>query len=123
MSGFDVALAHVQISAPTSCEVYARKFYGGLLGLPEIDKPKALSPKGGCWFQIGAQQIHIRSVNGFLPSLKVYPAFSVSDIAGLFEHLRENRITVEWDTTVPTIKRFFAKDPWGNRLEFVQKGS
>jgi hypothetical protein len=25
-----------------------------------------------------------------------------------------------WDTSVAEIRRFYANDPWGNRLEFTQ---
>ena len=36
-----VGLHHVQVAAPPGCEDAARAFYGGLLGLPEIEKPPA----------------------------------------------------------------------------------
>ena len=37
-----VGLDHVQVAAPKGCEREARSFYGGLLGLPEIEKPEPL---------------------------------------------------------------------------------
>ena len=70
MSGAPVYLGldHVQVAAPKGCEAEARAFYGEILGLPEIPKPPALLPRGGCWFQCGAQQIHIgvEAGNAFL---------------------------------------------------------
>jgi len=27
---------------------------------------------------------------------------------------------VTWDDTLPGVRRFYAEDPWGNRLEFVE---
>ena len=41
-----VGLDHVQIAAPPGCEDAARAFYGGLLGLLEIDKPPLLAVRG-----------------------------------------------------------------------------
>jgi hypothetical protein len=41
------ALDHVQIAAPAGCEAAARRFYGEILGLAEIEKPYALSTRGG----------------------------------------------------------------------------
>jgi catechol 2,3-dioxygenase-like lactoylglutathione lyase family enzyme len=43
IQGFD----HVQIAAPVGCEDAARRFYGGLLGLRELEKPEILRARGG----------------------------------------------------------------------------
>jgi ribosomal-protein-serine acetyltransferase len=43
-------LDHVQIAAPVGSESEARRFYGGLLGLSELEKPDALRGRGGVWF-------------------------------------------------------------------------
>jgi catechol 2,3-dioxygenase-like lactoylglutathione lyase family enzyme len=42
-----VGLDHVQVAAPAGCEDDARAFYGVLLGLEEIEKPRRW-PRGGC---------------------------------------------------------------------------
>ena len=42
-----IGLDHVQVAAPVGAEDDARRFYGGLLGLPELDKPAALQNRGG----------------------------------------------------------------------------
>ena len=47
MSGPIVALDHVQVAAPEGCEDEARAFYGGLLGLPEIEKPRRSLDEAG----------------------------------------------------------------------------
>ena len=46
-----VGLDHVQVAAPRSegVEEEARAFYGGLLGLREIEKPDVFNQKGGVW--------------------------------------------------------------------------
>src|ERR1700761_8824315 len=52
-------LDHVQIAAPQACEAEARTFYGRLLGLNELPKPASLQRRGGVWFAVGDQQLHI----------------------------------------------------------------
>ena len=54
-----VSLDHVQVAAPPGCEEAAREFYGELLGLIEVPKPEALRPRGGVWFALGTNQLHV----------------------------------------------------------------
>jgi catechol 2,3-dioxygenase-like lactoylglutathione lyase family enzyme len=49
----------VQVAAPVGGEDAARRFYGELLGLSELEKPEALRGRGGVWFACGAQQLHV----------------------------------------------------------------
>ncbi len=111
---------HVQIAAPRGCEAEARRFFGQLLGLEEIEKPERLNRRGGCWFWIGSRQLHIGVEDDFRPALKAHPAFSVADVDGLFATLTRAGITCYRDGLRPDVKRFYANDPWGNRLEFTQ---
>lgn len=60
-----IGLDHVQIAAPRGCEADARRFYGALLGLVEIEKPETLRGRGGVWFGCGEQQLHVGSRMGF----------------------------------------------------------
>jgi catechol 2,3-dioxygenase-like lactoylglutathione lyase family enzyme len=41
----EVRLDHVQIAAPPGCEAAARRFFGDLLGLAEIEKPEPLGER------------------------------------------------------------------------------
>ncbi|HVI36419.1 MAG TPA: hypothetical protein VM684_09335, partial [Gaiellales bacterium] len=70
---------HVQVAAPPGCEPAARSFYGGLLELAEVDKPAALAERGGCWFAVGDQRLHVGVAQPFTPSAKAHPALNVSD--------------------------------------------
>jgi catechol 2,3-dioxygenase-like lactoylglutathione lyase family enzyme len=67
MTGAIVGLDHVQVAAPDGCENEARRFYGELLGLEELEKPPLLAARGGVWFRVGAQQLHRRVAGGFVP--------------------------------------------------------
>jgi catechol 2,3-dioxygenase-like lactoylglutathione lyase family enzyme len=113
-------LDHVQIAAPEGCEAAARKFYGSILGMEEIEKPPVLRARGGCWFQCGGQQLHIGVERAFRPTKKAHPAFAVADLDELRAVLAAQGIAVVDDAELPATRRFYAEDPWGNRLEFVE---
>jgi catechol 2,3-dioxygenase-like lactoylglutathione lyase family enzyme len=111
---------HVQIAAPAGCEQQARSFFGGLLGLEEIEKPEPLRSRGGCWFRVGSRQLHIGVEKEFRPATKAHPAFGVNDTEGLFEKLSGAGVRCLWDDAPGNVRRFYAEDPWGNRLEFTE---
>ena len=114
---------HIQLAAPKGCEPAAREFYGLILGLTEIEKPVPLRGRGGCWFQCGDQQLHIGVESVFQPAKKAHPAFAVSDLAKLRESLQAHAVKITEDDSLPGTRRFFAEDPWGNRLEFLELSS
>jgi catechol 2,3-dioxygenase-like lactoylglutathione lyase family enzyme len=114
---------HIQIAAPKGCEPEARRFFGGLLKLEEIEKPEPLKSRGGCWFRVGQRQLHIGVEGDFRPATKAHPAFSVDNLDELFNSLTAACVLCKWDTTVSGLRRFFAEDPWGNRLEFTEPTS
>jgi catechol 2,3-dioxygenase-like lactoylglutathione lyase family enzyme len=111
---------HLQIAAPEGCEAAARDFYGSLLGMKEIEKPPALRARGGCWFECGSQQLHIGVERDFRPARKAHPAFAVPHLGALRRALSDRGVAVVDDDNLPGARRFYAEDPWGNRLEFVE---
>lgn len=118
-----VGLDHVQVAAPAGCEPQARRFYGELLGLAELDKPAALRERGGVWFALGAQQLHVGVEEPFAPARKAHPALLVRDGAldGLADRVAAAGAKVVWDHEIPGVRRFFSEDPWGNRIELVAR--
>lgn len=60
-------LDHVQIAAPSGCEESARRFFGELLGMAEVEKPETLRGRGGVWFRAGDQQLHVGVEEPFTP--------------------------------------------------------
>ena len=117
-------LDHVQLAAPPGCEADARRFFGDLVGLEELEKPEPLRARGGAWFRVGAQQLHVGVAEPFAPARKAHPALRVRTDAldGLAERLTAAGVEVRWDDALPGARRFYANDPWGNRLEFVASG-
>lgn len=116
-----IRIDHVQIAAPAGCEAAAREFYGRILGLKELEKPQVLRARGGCWFQCGSQQLHVGVEGDFRPAKKAHPAFAVHDLDKLRESLLAHGIRVISDDSIPGTSRFYAEDPWGNRLEFFEE--
>ncbi len=116
-----LSLDHVQLAAPPGCEAAARRFYGELLGLVELEKPEPLRSRGGVWFGLGAQQLHVGVEEPFSPALKAHPALRVAseDLDRLAEQLSAAGVNVEWDDALAGERRFYAKDPWGNRIELL----
>ena len=117
-----IELDHVQIAAPPGCEAEARRFFGDLLGLEELEKPEPLRSRGGAWFALGGgHQLHVGVEEPFAPARKAHPAFrlpagKLDELAGRLEGAGER---VEWDDSLPGIRRFYTADPWGNRLELL----
>jgi catechol 2,3-dioxygenase-like lactoylglutathione lyase family enzyme len=122
LEGVIQGIDHVQLAAPPGCEAEGRRFYGKLLGLQELPKPPALAVRGGLWFQCGAHQLHIGVENDFRPAKKAHPALRLGDeasIAALRARLDAAGVATRSDEEIEDAVRFFADDPWGNRLEFV----
>lgn len=114
---------HVQLAAPAGCESASREFYGSILGPAEIEKPASLRARGGCWFQCGDQQLHIGVEPDFRSAKKAHPAFAVPDLDKLRAVLQSHSVKIIDDDSLPGTRRFFAEDPFGNRLEFLESRS
>jgi catechol 2,3-dioxygenase-like lactoylglutathione lyase family enzyme len=110
---------HVQLAAPPGCEDAARRFFGELLGLEEIEKPEPLKGRGGVWFRVGTQQLHVGVEPDFSPARKAHPAFSVSGYDELQSRLRAAHTTLTDDDSIPGLRRCYVADPWGNRIELL----
>ena len=113
-------LNHVQVCIPRGAEAAARAFYGGTLGLKEIEKPKELKENGGLWFEIADIQLHIGVEDAVAPS-KRHPAFEVEDVPGVRRYLEENGVRTRDERDVPGMRRFSFYDPFGNRVELMEK--
>ncbi len=113
-----VGLDHIQLAMPPGAETAARDFYAGVLGLREVEKPAGLIGRGGCWFTREAVHIHLGVERDFRPAAKAHPALLVDDLEGARRTLEAAGVEVTADDSI-TVRRFYAADPFGNRLEFV----
>jgi len=117
-----LGIHHVQITIPQGTEEQGRQFYCQLLGLTEIEKPKVLQARGGFWLQVGDRQVHVGTEDGVeRESTKAHIAYQVSDIDVLRMRLQENGVSIQDDVPLPGLARFQIRDPFGNRIEFIQQ--
>jgi len=110
---------HVQLSAPPGAEEACRQFWGVILGLTELAKPPVLAARGGCWFRGGGIEVHLGVEEGFRPAAKAHPGILIQDLDALAVRLERHDVHVEWDANFRGMRRFYANDPFGNRLEFL----
>lgn len=113
-------LHHVQLAIPSGTEEQCRAFWGGILGMDELEKPPVLAARGGCWFRGGGVEVHLGVETEFTPARKAHPGVLVSNLSGLAASLEAGGVEVTWDEEFPGHDRFYAADPFGNRLEFLE---
>lgn len=114
-----IGLDHMQLAMPPGGESRAREFYGGLLGLAEVEKPTALAARGGCWFAGSGVHVHLRVESEFRPARKAHPAFLVADLPAFSDHLAAAGVQVVIDDVDIGVSRCYVADPFGNRIELV----
>jgi catechol 2,3-dioxygenase-like lactoylglutathione lyase family enzyme len=113
-------LDHVQVCIPRGTEPEAREFYGGLLGLEEIAKPEALRENGGMWYKVADVQLHVGVEEVVAPS-KRHPAFEVERVEEVRAFLERNGVRTRDEPSLPGIARFSFFDPFGNRIELMER--
>jgi catechol 2,3-dioxygenase-like lactoylglutathione lyase family enzyme len=116
------SIHHVQITIPANMEKQAKLFYCDLLGLPEIPKPASLQNRGGFWLQVGDRQVHV----GTEPDVdrtatKAHIAYHVTDLSAWRSRLEAHGIQPLDSIPIPGFDRFEFRDPFGNRVEFIEK--
>jgi predicted enzyme related to lactoylglutathione lyase len=114
-------LHHVQLAMWRGGEDAARAFYGELLQLAEIPKPPSLADRGGVWFAQGGLELHLGVEDDFRPARKAHPGLLVTDVGELARRLSAAGESVTPQADLPGLLRFHAHDPFGNRLEFLQR--
>jgi len=118
-SPFGYGLHHVQLAIRPASEDRARAFYVDVLGMTEVAKPPELAKRGGLWLRTDALEIHLGVDPGHIPAQKAHPGVLVADLDALAAHLKGAGHEVVWDTEFIGYRRFYSRDPFGNRLEFL----
>jgi len=111
---------HVQICIEPNQEEAARDFYCEKLGLIEIEKPESLKGRGGIWVSLGSMKLHI-GTEKIPQKSKGHPAFEVSDLKLVRKQLTDLEIPIKEAINIPNINRFYFMDPFGNRIELLQR--
>jgi catechol 2,3-dioxygenase-like lactoylglutathione lyase family enzyme len=115
-------LHHVQLAMPPGpeAETAAEAFFAGVLGLRRVEKPSALAGRGGAWFRGDGVELHLGVEEPFAPARKAHPGILVDGLDALAGRLEAAGVEVEWDDLFPGFRRFYAHDPFGNRLELLE---
>lgn len=112
---------HVQITVPEADQAAARDFYVEVLGLSEYEKPASLKDRGGFWVIISDQQLHVGIEDGVdRTATKAHVAFQVDDLGVWRRRLASAGVQILESIPIPGYDRFECRDPFGNRLEFIQ---
>ena len=117
-----LSIDHIQIAMPPGEEAKARAFYVNVLGFTEIPKPPKLAKRGGAWFESGTTQLHLGVEPDFRPARKAHPAFVVDGLDTLLAKIQAEGFEV--DASQPALdgyKRAHVFDPFGNRIELMEK--
>ena len=116
-----VGIDHVQLAMPHGGEVHARKFWTEVMGMDEVAKPAHLAVNGGCWFAGGGVQVHCGVEEMFLPAKRAHPALLVDDLPALIVRLAQARIRFVPGKPLKGFQRGDIADPFGNRIELMQR--
>ncbi len=117
-----ISIHHAQITIPKDREPEARDFYCRVLGLKEISKPETLQGRGGFWLQVGDSQVHVGIEDGVDRKLtKAHVAYEVNDLTHWRKTIIANGIEIFSGEPIPGYDRFEFRDPFGNRVEMIQK--
>jgi catechol 2,3-dioxygenase-like lactoylglutathione lyase family enzyme len=106
---------------PAGREDEARGFYEGLLGLVPIPRPEMENP--GFWYRCGAEEVHLGiEAGGGGASSRAHVAFAVENLDTLRARLSGADFEVRDGRPLAGARRFHTRDPFGNRLEFMEAG-
>lgn len=119
-----LSVHHVQILVNREQEKEARNFYSKVLGLTIIPKPPALAKRGGFWLDVGGSQVHVglEDPESIYPS-RAHVAYQVKNLEEMRDRLTKEKIPCKDGIPIPGMKRFEIRDPFGNRVEFLQLNS
>jgi len=116
-----LSLDHVQVAIPVGGENRAREFYTGILGFTEIEKPAPMASRNSIWFAAGAVNLHLGIEPEFHPAKRAHPAFIVDDLDEILAACERTGLTTKPDTSFSGFRRVHVLDPFGNRLELMQR--
>ena len=106
---------------PAGQEAKARSFYGDVLGLAEDQKPANLVGRGGIWFRGGSLRLHLGVDPDFHPARKAHPALLVSGLAALRRRCEAAGFPTTDDEPLEGYDRAYVQDPFGNRIELMER--
>lgn len=110
-------LDHVLITVPFGQREAAREFYTQVIGIREIE---GNHPNHALWFEIGGIELHITEEDKPSKLYAHHPAFEIENLKDAIVHLERHGVEVSYSSKIEGRERFFIRDPFGNRIEFIE---
>jgi catechol 2,3-dioxygenase-like lactoylglutathione lyase family enzyme len=118
-----LSLDHVQVAIPVGGEAQARQFYVGILGFTEVEKPPAMAERKSIWLIAGPVNLHLGIEPDFHPAKRAHPALLVADLDEILVACQGAGLATKADISFNGFRRVHVLDPFGNRLELMQRES
>ena len=103
----------------------SKRFFGGVIGLPEIERPGF--GFAGAWYAIGDRQLHLIQEQGSGPEAKErisrsdHMALEVRDVQAVKKTLEDHGVEfTSGGNQALGMDQVFCRDPDGHVIEFVQ---
>lgn len=113
-------LDHIQISIPAGRVTEALALYVDVLGFTRVPKPAELPPSGA-WLAAPGISVHLGECASFSTDGDAHPAFCVNDLNSLLAKVEAAKCRIRRDNGPTGYARASAWDPFGNRLEFMER--
>jgi catechol 2,3-dioxygenase-like lactoylglutathione lyase family enzyme len=116
---------HVTLAVPAGEHAKVRAFYGGVLGLREINRPEALGAVYDIiWYEWLDILLHIDFTPPWTkPTENRHIAVEVNELRAVRSSLEEKGAQIREAVVIPDRDRFYVLDPFGNYFEFIEMKS
>ena len=111
---------HVQVAIPRGKVAEALLFYEGVLQFVRVSKPAELD-QSGAWLVQGPVNLHLGEETEFAAARRAHPALLVDNFDQLLESAERGGHPLRIDNGPAGFKRASVFDPFGNRIELMQK--
>ncbi len=125
-TGAIAGIDHINIRIDPGPEALerAKDFYGTVLRMTPIERPENVESRDpGAWYKCGLNEVHITAESGASErnrTTRRHAAFLVRGLEELRVRMEKAGAEIIPGTVLPGRRRFFARDPFGNRLEFME---
>jgi catechol 2,3-dioxygenase-like lactoylglutathione lyase family enzyme len=115
-------LNHITIAVPAGEHDKVRAFYGGVLGLKEVERPDALNKVYDLiWYEWMDILLHLEFTPPWTrPAQNRHVGVEVKQIQRVRSYLAQQGAEILEALAVPDRERFYLLDPFGNYFEFIE---
>jgi catechol 2,3-dioxygenase-like lactoylglutathione lyase family enzyme len=113
---------HITIAVPAGEHAKVRAFYGGVLGLKEVEPPDSLSKLYDIiWYEWLDILLHLDFTPPWTrPAQNRHVGVEIKHIHRVRAYLEQQGVEILDGVAVPHRERFYLLDPFGNYFEFIE---